>query len=216
MICQSGGPFCQFHRWHSGDCVSSAHAHWKDQLHHTEQGAGSKCQVADNVDRCWLKFQLFMKVKCLVLVVVRDFACSYSKKMTSVCHWLHSGEWELIPIPIMPHHLPSQSSQYHHICSMNHSWFYRVPRVGSPKPVFYTINWGYTTQSGWLFQGEFQWCSCFKFRSYDRNAGYDAWDGASAGHRRDGHGTTGHFIDKSCPADLPWHSGSGGSIDLMI
>lgn len=61
---QSGGPFCQFHRWHSGDCDSSAHAHWKDQLYHTEQGAGS-CQAFCG------------KLKGLVLMVVRNFACWY-------------------------------------------------------------------------------------------------------------------------------------------
>ena len=26
---------------------------------------------------------------------------------------------------------------------------HKNPRVGSPKPMFYAINWGYTTQSGY-------------------------------------------------------------------
>lgn len=76
---QSGGPFCQFHRWHSGDCDSSAHAHWKDQLYHTEQGAGSKCQVFCATKR-------FGSDGCPQFCLLIS-----SKKISSVCHWLNSS-----------------------------------------------------------------------------------------------------------------------------
>ena len=117
--------------------------------------------------RCGLVPSFFGKLKGLVLMVVRNFACWYLPRryllfVIDLIH-LNSGKWDLMPSPIMSH--------------PNH------PHI-------------------------------IKLRNYDRNAGYDVRDGASAGHRRDGHGTAGYFTDKSCPVDLPCHSGSGGSIDL--
>lgn len=112
--------------------------------------------------------KLFVQLKGLVLMVVRNFACWYLPRryLLFVIDLIHlsSGKWDLMPRPIMSH--------------PNH------PHI-------------------------------IKLRNYDRNTGYDVRDGASAGHRRDGHGTTGYFIGKSCPVDLPCHSGSGGNIDLI-